>query len=339
MRSLLRRSVLGGALACALALATACGSGAGGGGGSGSGSAPSGSAARLGFQATTWGTTAIVAERAGTWKSAGAAVTTRALSSGADVRDGILGGSLDAGSLGVTPFIVGASKGQLVAVAVGAYAGNSLAVVVGKNSNIRSLADLKGKKIASQVGSDTNQTFVDRIAPSAGLSKSDFQLVNTKFQDMYSALATGQVDAFAGVDPSVTLAVSKGTGRILTTYAKYDPTPLYLCFTKSFIEKNPAQVQKIVDGWVAADKLYRTDRSRAVKEVKAFFDSRGKPIDGAVLQKALRNLDMTPNFRPDTKAFLDKRADSLMKQGLITTKPDWSKVVDTSFLQKAEAGK
>lgn len=330
MHSLLRRSVLGSALACGLALATACGSGS---------TTSSGKATRLGFQATTWGTTAIIADRAGTWRSAGADVTTRALSSGADVRDGILGGSLDAGSLGVTPFIVGASKGQLVAVAVGAYAGDSLAVVVGKNSNIHTLADLKGKKIASQVGSDTNQTFTDAIAPSAGLAKANYQIVNTKFQDMYSALATGQVAAFAGVDPTVTLAVAKGAGRILTTYAKYDPTPLYLCFTKSFIEQHRDQVQKVVNGWVAADTLYRSDRARAVKEVKAFFDGRGKPIDATVLQTALGNLDVTPAFRPDTKAFLAKRASALMSQGLITTKPDWNKVIDTSFLDKAKAGK
>ncbi|NKQ52540.1 ABC transporter substrate-binding protein [Amycolatopsis sp. K13G38] len=332
MHSLLRRSVLGGVLVFAVVLATACG--AGGGGPSG----PSSGATRLGFQATTWGAPAIVADRAGSWKDAGANVTTRPLSSGAEVRDAILGGSLDAGSLGVTPYIVGAAKGQVVAVAVAAYAGDTLAVVTGKDSAIHSVADLRGKKIASQLGSDTNETFVDQIAPAAGLSKSDFQLVNMKFQDMYSALQTGQVDAFAGVDPTVTLAVQKGTGRILTTYAKYDPTPLYLCFTKSYIDRNRDEVQKVVNGWVAGAKVFNSDPQRALNEVKGFFDSRGSPIDTAVLQQALSNLHVTPDFGPDTQAYLNQQADALVKARNITAKPDWSKAIDTSFLKKAESG-
>ncbi|MGH3436814.1 MAG: ABC transporter substrate-binding protein [Sciscionella sp.] len=303
-----------------------------------SASAKHSATARLGFQATTWGATAIVANRAGTWKSAGASVTARALSSGKDVRDGILGGSLDAGSLGATPFIVGAAKGQVTAVAVGAYAGNTLAVVVGKNSDIHNIADLKGKKIGSQLGSTTNQIFVDKIAKSAGLTKSDYQLVNIKFQDMYSALATGQVDAFAGVDPTPTLAVVKGTGRILTTYEHYDPTPLYLCFTKPFIKAHPGAVQKTVNGWVAAAKLFKSDPNRVDTEVKAFFDSRGASIKMSVLQKALKNLDVTPDFRKNTDQYLTQQAKSLIGQGAISSVPDWSKAIDARFLKKAESG-
>lgn len=333
MFSLVRRAAGPVGAVALVCLVSACGSGNGG-SASESGSS---STVRLGFQATTWGATAIVAEAAGTWKAVGANVTTRALSSGKDVRDGILGGSLDAGSLGVTPFIVGAAKGEVVAVAVGAYAGNTLAVVVGKDSDIQSVADLKGKKIGSQVGSTTNQIFVDQIASSAGLGESDYQLVNIKFQDMYSALATGQVDAFAGVDPTVTLAVAKGDGRVLTTYEKYDRTPLYLCFTKKFIDEHPEEVQKTVDGWVAAAELFETDPDRVADEVKAFFDGRGTSIDLGILKKALGNLDVTPDFKGDHERYLDEQAKSLIKQGAITSTPDWSKAIDLSFLKKAEA--
>lgn len=328
MISSIRKTGIIGAGAVLLVLLSACGSGSG----SGSAATP-----RVGFQATTWGANAMVAERAGTWKKAGVDVKTRGLSSGKDVRDGILGGSLDAGSLGVTPFIVGAANGEVVAVAVGAYAGETLAVVAAKDSSISSVADLKGKKVGSQVGSTTNQIFVDQIAKPQGLSTSDYQLVNIKFQDMFSALSAGQIDAFAGVDPTVTLAVKKGVGRILTTYSKYDPTPLYLCFTKAFIDKHPEEVQKVVDGWVAAADLFKTDPAKVASEVKAYFESNGSSIDMDVLKTALSHLDVTPNFRADTQQYLDQQAQSLVKQGAIKSVPDWSKAIDTSFLKKAES--
>lgn len=331
MHNFLQKTVLGTALACALALVASCGSG--------NGSASSSPEVPLGFQATTWGTPAIIADGSGAWDSAGVNVKTRALSSGKDVRDGILGGSLDAGTLGVTPFIVGAANGKLVAVAVGAYAGNTLAVVVGKDSPIQTVADLKGKKIGSQLGSTTHQIFVEQIASSAGLKQSDYDLVNIKFQDMFSALQTGQIDAFAGVDPTVTLAVARGTGRVLTTYEEYDPTPLYLVFTKSFIDQDRDEAQKVVDGWVEAIDLFQSDPERATQLVKKFFDSRGSPIDEAVLKQALSNLDVTADFREDTEAYLDEQAASLIKQGAISSTPDWSKAIDTSFLEQAESQK
>lgn len=326
------KALVGGALSCVVALSLAgCG-----GNSSTQTTSKSGSAVRLGYQATTWGATAIVAEKAGTWKSAGVDVKTRALSSGADVRDGVLGGSLDAGSLGATPFIVGAAKGEVVAVAAAGYAGNTLAVVVRKNSPIKTVADLKGKKVGTQLGSTTNQIFVDKILGGASLTKSDLHLVNIKFQDMYSALQTGQIDAFAGVDPTVTLAVQKGTGRVLTTYEKYDPTPLYLCFTSSFITAHPDEVQKTVNGWVKAAALFTSDRSKTTNEVKAFFDGRGSPVARSVLSVALKNLDVTPDFRSTTTSYLNKQAASLVKQGAISAVPDWNKAIDKSFLQKAE---
>ena len=48
--------------------------------------------------------------------------------------------------------------------------------------------------------------FLNKILPKAGLTKDDVQLVSVRFQNHISALASGSIDAFAGVEPFPSVA-------------------------------------------------------------------------------------------------------------------------------------
>ena len=120
---------------------------------------------RLGYQTHLWGAPAIIALEEDLFTKFGIRVDPKRISSGKDVRDAMVAGSLDIGTIGVTPFIVGAAKGDMSAIAVVAYCGRTLAVMAAKGSGIKSVADLKGKKIASQKGSSTEFIFTEIIAP------------------------------------------------------------------------------------------------------------------------------------------------------------------------------
>jgi sulfonate transport system substrate-binding protein len=74
------------------------------------------------------------------------------------------------------------------------------ALVVAKNSPIKSLKDLKGKKIAATKGTDPF-LFTLQALDTVGLSKRDVQLVHLQHPDGKTALERGQVDAWAGLDP------------------------------------------------------------------------------------------------------------------------------------------
>ncbi|HET8608493.1 MAG TPA: ABC transporter substrate-binding protein, partial [Burkholderiales bacterium] len=152
---------------------------------------------KLGIQYSVWGSVGMVAEGAQVFKKAGANVKVLKFDSGKTVRNSMISGRVDIGTLGTTPFIVGAAKGDIVALATVAYAGRTDSVVAGTKTNIKSVKDLKGKRIASQVGSSTDYIFQNKIIPAFGLKKGDYQIVNTKFQDQVAALAAGSVDAFA----------------------------------------------------------------------------------------------------------------------------------------------
>ena len=55
----------------------------------------------------------------------------------------MVGGRIDLGVLGSTPFVVGAAKGDMVAIGMSMYAGKTDLIVAGKNTGIKSIADLR----------------------------------------------------------------------------------------------------------------------------------------------------------------------------------------------------
>jgi sulfonate transport system substrate-binding protein len=293
---------------------------------------------RLGYQATLWGAPAIVAEEEKLFAKAGANVEVLRMSSGKDIRDAMVAGRTDMGSLGATPFIVGAAKGDIVAIAMVAYAGRTLAVVAGKDGGIKTVADLKGKRLGSQIGSITDHIFQNVIAPKAGLRKGDFQVFNLKFQDHVAALAARSIDAFAGVDPYPAIAEHDGLGAILMDYQDYDITPVLLAANRPFVKEHPEAVVQFLRGWLLAVKVFREQPDRAAEIVWSAFKAQGYSMPLAVLRKAVGRLDVNPDFITALGPYLADQAKVLVGQGQLKAVPDWNAVLVREYLQKAMAG-
>jgi ABC-type nitrate/sulfonate/bicarbonate transport system substrate-binding protein len=140
----------------------------------------------LGIQTSVWGAVGMVAEAEKMFQKAGANVTVLKFDS-ADHRDAMIAGKVDIGSLGTAPFIVGVAKGELGSLATVAYAGRTNSIVAAKGAGIKTVADLKGRKVGSQIGSSTHHIFTNRIAPKFGLKPDDYQIINTKFENHNAA--------------------------------------------------------------------------------------------------------------------------------------------------------
>ncbi|HTU70697.1 MAG TPA: aliphatic sulfonate ABC transporter substrate-binding protein [Candidatus Baltobacteraceae bacterium] len=88
------------------------------------------------------------------------------------------------------------------------------AIVVGRNSKLRSLRELKDKRIAATRGTDP-WFFLLRALASVGLSSSDVQIVELQHPDGRVALERGQVDAWAGLDPHMAASQLEAGSRLL----------------------------------------------------------------------------------------------------------------------------
>lgn len=88
------------------------------------------------------------------------------------------------------------------------------ALVVGKDSTIQSVAELKGKKIAATKGTDP-YFFLLRSLHENGLSAADVEIVNLQHADGRTALERGDVDAWAGLDPFMAQTELEQGSRLL----------------------------------------------------------------------------------------------------------------------------
>jgi sulfonate transport system substrate-binding protein len=88
------------------------------------------------------------------------------------------------------------------------------ALVVAKDSPLKSVKDLKGKKVAATRGTDP-WFFLLRSLAANGLQPTDVQLVDLQHPDGRTALERGQVDAWAGLDPHMAATQLDAGSRLL----------------------------------------------------------------------------------------------------------------------------
>ena len=132
-------------------------------------------------------------------------------------------GSLEFGLTGDSPPVFAQAAGKdLLYVGVEPPKPDSSAILVLGDSPIRSLAELKGKKIALQKGSSSHYLLV-RAVDKAGLKWSDIQPIYLAPADARAAFERKSVDAWAIWDPfyaAIELAIKPrvlATGRELSS--------------------------------------------------------------------------------------------------------------------------
>jgi sulfonate transport system substrate-binding protein len=95
------------------------------------------------------------------------------------------------------------------------------ALVVGKDSPLKSVTDLKGKKVAATRGTDP-WFFLIRSLRKNGLDIGDIELIDLQHPDGRVALERGQVDAWAGLDPHMAASQLDAGSRLLYRNAEFN---------------------------------------------------------------------------------------------------------------------
>ncbi len=289
----------------------------------------------FGYQNTSWGTIGMIAEAENMFKKAGGNVTVYKFDSGKTTRDAMVAGRIDIGVLGATPFVVGAAKGDVVAIGMAMYAGKTLSVVAGAKSGITEMQQLKGKKVGSQIGSATDSVFQNKILPAFGLAAGDMTIVNIPHPNHIAAIASGSIDAFAGVEPFPSVVEVNGLGKVLVDYSKWDITPVILTANRSAIERKREAVVAFLRGWLKAIDLYKSDQAKAVAIVTKHFQTQGFEIADQAIKLLLSKIDVNPDFIPELKDYLTSEAQTLVANKQIAAVPDWSTRLDTTLLSDA----
>src|ERR1041385_7017330 len=129
---------------------------------------------RQGYQTNIWGMPTYYLMRSGLLEKHGIKVEEFAVPSGNLSMQQMVARQVDVGTYAGQSFTLGHAKGGLVAIALIEYVGKTAHVVARKDLGVTKLEDLKGKKIANQVGSSVATVFADPIGPQHGLKKGDY---------------------------------------------------------------------------------------------------------------------------------------------------------------------
>ena len=137
------------------------------------------------------------------------------------------------------------------------------ALVVPKNSPIKTVADLKGRKVAATKGTDP-YLFLLRSLNDQGLHKNDIQHVHLQHADGRSALEQGRVDAWAGLDPHMAASELDAGTRIVYRNVDYN-TFGFLNAREAFVERYPQATARVIKVYERARKwiqAYPADAAR-----------------------------------------------------------------------------
>jgi len=207
------------------------------------------------------------------------------------------------------------------------------ALVVPKNSPIRSLADLKGKKVAATKGTDP-YLFLLRALQTVGLKRSDIEHVSLQHADGRAALEQGRVDAWAGLDPHMAAAELDGGARLLYRNVGFN-TYGFLNVREDFLATRANETARVIKAYERARAWTRANPSEAAK----ILSTEAKvPLPVALLQVKLRS-DFS-NAQPTAEHLraLQLAAPILRDEALVRPGTDLDKaiagLVDTGFARQ-----
>ena len=195
---------------------------------------------------------------------------------GPQLLEGLNVGSIDFGTTGEAPPIFAQAAGaDLVYVANEPAAPGGEAIVVPKNSPLKSVADLKGKKIVLNKGSNVHYLLV-KVLEKAGIAYRDVETIFLPPAEARAAFERGSVDAWVIWDPYLAAAEKQLGARIIVDGKGAVSNHQFYLAARPYAQKHPEVLKLLIE------ELARTDDwvLQNVKQTTTIFSAQtGLPAD------------------------------------------------------------
>ena len=194
--------------------------------------------------------------------------------------------------------------------------------IVPKDSPVKTMAELKGKKVASGPGIQ-NVTLAKTMLERAGATGAT--VIELPIGQHVAALVAGQVDACYTLEPTGTIGRMNGTTRVIEAgvVAKYilgdAMAPWHggaASLTTEFIKKNPDAAKKFIAAYTRGIELVRTKPAEARTFMKGYT-----AIEGALTSEVpLASYMLYNEFKPSDVAYFQKFYDLFTDKGIFDKK-------------------
>lgn len=254
---------------------------------------------------------------------------------------------IDMAWMGEFPSVTGYANGMPIEIlAMERLDTTNIRVVGNPAAGIKSVADLKGKKVGVSVGSSSHYHLLKALTQ-AGLKQSDVTVVNLAPANMPPAYIGGQIDAAVTWEPNVGIMEKAGARTIATTRSLGMITGGVWVGQQDLSRKNGEVLQAFLRAWRQAQRDYAAN-PKAVRQYEAKrIGQTPEEFDALIARQSVSNPSFEELLTADFMGAPGKELDSrLMKhlQGIgaflvseqrIKEAPkDWAPLFNTAPIQK-----
>lgn len=240
------------------------------------------------------------------------------------------GNSIDIGSSAGLAALLSKANGNPIRVPYIFSRPEWTALVVPKNSPIKTLADLKGKKIAATKGTDP-YLFLLRALHTVGLKRTDIEHVALQHADGKAALEQGRVDAWAGLDPLMAASELGAGSRLLYRNVAFN-TYGFLNVREDFIQRYPNEVRRVLAVYERARQWIQANTAAAAQILS---EEAKVSLEVALLQLKVRTDFTQPLPGAEHVKALQAASPILLDEALVRPGTNLNKaiaeLVDTQF--------
>jgi sulfonate transport system substrate-binding protein len=195
---------------------------------------------------------------------------------------------IDFGATGdMPPLFAQAAGADFVYVAYQPVPGANSAVLVHADGRVKTLADLKGARVAFTKGSSAHNVIV-RVLQKAGLSYGDIHPVYLQPPDATAAFRQGAVDAWSIWDPFYAIAERDPDTRVLTSALGVAPSNSFFLARRAYAADNAAVVSAVVEEITRVTTWIGTHQDEVAR---AMAEATGIPEDVQRVTAARGNYD------------------------------------------------
>jgi NitT/TauT family transport system substrate-binding protein len=219
------------------------------------------------------------------------------------------------------------------AVAVAAYAGapRNFSVNVAADSAIKSVADLKGKLLATATAGSLPEWLIKRLSIKEGWGVNGIRTTATGgFGASLAATLTHSVDGFMGATEAGLMLVQQKRGRIITNMEAYAPRFItqVVSTRKDFVHDHPELVERFLKGLFATVAFVKSDKAKTTEIAMRILHQDATVMD-STYDSELSMLSTDGTF--DQQA-VEVLKDSYVEMGILDAKPSNEQLLTTQFV-------
>lgn len=265
-----------------------------------------------------------LADKRGYFKTEGIDAQIRVFNSGAEALQAFQALGADLIEAGDLPTLVFLDKAEGTAVTIGQVVRIEKGIQLVAPSHIRGPANLKGKKIATNLGAST-EFFLRRYLSENGLN-GQVSIINLDPGSQVPALIRGDVDAIVTYPDIANRVMSGEKYRVVHEWG----SSMMLTAAKKFLETQP----KAMDGVLRALRRAAQDIKANPTDALAAVSGQHGLIDQQYKDFLAYNVDLLPQYSRATHGFLQTVSDMLVEQGRLKQAFDFCRLVEVAPLRK-----